>query len=113
MILAEGEIVTASKTERADLFHDVTETCGSLGITTLVELQLIEAKKYVKTTYHPIASMPAAVERIQQFTKAKDYYDYVDGILFSKDQGAIITGRLTNERANDDTVRTFSYAKDP
>jgi delta24-sterol reductase len=113
MILADGEIVTASRTERADLFHGAAGACGSLGITTLVELQLIEAKKYVETTYHPVASMPAAVERIQQFTKAEDYYDYVDGILFSKDQGAIITGRLTNERANDNAVRTFSHAEDP
>jgi len=113
MILADGEIVTASRTERADLFHGAAGACGSLGITTLVELQLIEAKKYVETTYHPVASMPAAVGRIQQFTKAEDYYDYVDGILFSKDQGAIITGRLTNERANDNAVRTFSHAKDP
>lgn len=113
MILADGELVTASKTERADLFHGAAGACGSLGITTLVELQLIEAKKYVETTYHPVASMSAAVEKIQQFTKAEDNYDYVDGILYSKDQGAVITGRLTNERQNNTTVRTFSRAKDP
>lgn len=64
MILADGEVVIASKTERADLFHGAAGACGSLGITTLVELQLIEAKKYVETSYHPVASMPAAVERI-------------------------------------------------
>lgn len=113
MVLADGELVTASKTERADLFHGAAGACGTLGITTLVELQLIEATKYVQTTYHPVTSMPAAVERIHQFTKAEDCYDYVDGILYSKDQGAVITGRLTNERANDNAVRTFSHAKDP
>ena len=112
MILANGEMITASKTERADLFHGAAGACGTLGITTLVELQLIEAKKYVETTYHSVASIPAAVESIQQFTKAEDSYDYVGGILYSKDQGAIITGRLTNERVNN-AVQTFSYAKDP
>lgn len=48
--------------------------------------------------------MLAAMEGIQQVIRAKDYYDYVDGILFSKDQGAINTGRLTNERANDNAL---------
>lgn len=113
MILADGELVRASKTEREDLFHGAAGACGSLGITTLVELQLIEAKKYVETTYHPVASMSAAVERIQHFIKAEQYYDYVDGILYSKDQAAVITGRLTNERANKKAIPTFSHAKDP
>ena len=31
--------------------------------------------------------MLAAMEGIQQVIRAKDYYDYVDGIIFSKDQG--------------------------
>lgn len=44
---------------------------------------------------------------MQRFTEAEDYYDYVNGILFSKDQGAIIMGRLTI------AVRTFSHTKDP
>jgi delta24-sterol reductase len=46
MILADGKLVTASKTEKADLFHGAAGACGSLGIITLVELQLIEAKKW-------------------------------------------------------------------
>ena len=113
MLLADGELVRASNTERADLFNGAAGACGSLGITVLVELQLIESKKYVETTYHPVTSMPAAVERLREFTKAEDDYDYVDGILFSKEQGAVITGRLTNERVKDNAVQTFSHAQDP
>lgn len=112
MILANGEIVIASRTERPDLFHGAAGACGTLGITTLVEIQLIVAKKYVETTYHPIGSMPAAIKKIEDVLSAKDDIDYIDGILYSKDQGVIITGRLTNDRTNS-PIQTFSRAKDP
>lgn len=112
MVLANGEVVTASRTERPDLFHGGAGACGSLGITTLVELQLIEAKKYVETTYHPVASMPAAVNRIQDLVKFEDRYDYIDGILYSKTEGVVITGHLTDEK-KDHPVRKFSRAEDP
>ena len=112
MVLATGEIVTASRTERSDLFHGAAGACGSLGVTTLVELRLIEAKKYVETTYHPVPSMAAAVEKLQDVTKPDDCFDYVDGILYSKDQGVVITGRLTDDRATS-PVQHFSHAKDP
>ena len=112
MVLANGEIIMASRTERSDLFHGAAGACGSLGITTMVELQLIDAKKYVETTFHPVTSMPAAVEKIQDAIRAIDDFDYVDGVLYSKDQGVVITGRLTDDRANG-KVQNFSHAKDP
>ncbi|CAF9934262.1 MAG: hypothetical protein HETSPECPRED_009162 [Heterodermia speciosa] len=113
MVLANGEIVMASATERSDLFNGAAGACGSLGITTLVEIQLIEAKKYVETTYHAVTSMPAAVEKLQNVVKCEDQYDYIDGILFSKTKGVVITGHLTDEVSSDKPIRTFSRAKDP
>ena len=111
-VLANGDIVTASTTERSDLFHGGAGACGSLGITTLIELQLIEAKKYVKVTYHPVTSMPAAVKKIQEVIDAKSSFDYVDGILYSQYRGAVITGHLTNDKS-DLPVKSFSHAADP
>ena len=113
MILADGEVVTASRTERSDLFHGAAGACGSLGVITLIELQLIEAKKFVETTYHAVAGMPAALEKVQNFIEASDKIDYIDGILFSRDHGVVITGRLTNHIDNDRPIRTFSSARDP
>lgn len=112
MVLANGDIVTASRTERSDLFHGGAGACGSLGITTLVELRLVQAKKYVETTYHLVTGMSAAVQKIQDVTKMKDDFDYVDGILYSGERGVVVTGRLTDDRANH-SIRTFSHADDP
>ena len=50
MVLADGSVVTCSDSERADLFHGAAGAVGTLGITTLVELQLIQATRYVETS---------------------------------------------------------------
>ena len=113
VILASGEIVTASPTERSDLFNGAAGACGSLGITTLVEIQLIEARKYVETTYHPVTSMPAAVDKLQHVVKCEDQCDYIDGIMFSQTKGVVITGHLTDQASKNKPIRTFSRAQDP
>ena len=112
MVLADGEVVTASRTERSDLFHGAAGACGTLGITTLVELQLIEAKKYVRTTYYKVNGMPDAVSQIESIMKDKEEIDYLDGIMFSKNSGVIVTGRLTDNPENG-KVQTFNRATDP
>lgn len=112
MVLGNGDIVTASDKENADLFHGASGAVGSLGITTLLELQLIPAKKYVKTTYHSVRSIPEAIEKVRDET-LNPALDYVDGILFSKDHGAVVTGSLTDDLPVTAEVQRFSDASDP
>jgi delta24-sterol reductase len=52
MVLANREVVTVSKTEHPDLFKGAIGALGTIGITTLINLQLIQAKKFVKITYY-------------------------------------------------------------
>ncbi|KAJ6260908.1 hypothetical protein Dda_3569 [Drechslerella dactyloides] len=111
MVLADGEVVTASPTEHADLFHGAAGALGTLGVTTLVSLQLVPASRYVETTYHPVSSVQQATDTVRSFT-ADNSYDYVDGILYSPTSGAIITGRLTQTTAGN-PIQRFSDAKDP
>ncbi|KAA8566684.1 hypothetical protein EYC84_009218 [Monilinia fructicola] len=85
---------------------------GSMGVATLVELQLQKARKYVETTYHPVSDMPDAIKKIEEMT-ADPSIDYVDGIMFSKKKGAIITGRLTDTPTENTPVQRFSSASDP
>ena len=111
MVLANGDVVTCSDNENPDLFHGAAGAVGTLGVTTLVELRLTEAKKYVETTYHRVSSMSEAIEKIEEVT-LDHALGYVDGILFSKNEGAIITGRLTDEPKDGISVQRFSDAQD-
>jgi len=112
MVLASGDLVTCSDAEKPDLFHGAAGALETLGITTLFELQLLKATKYVETTYYPISSMSEAIEGLEHLTTDPDI-DYIDGILFSLTQGAIITGRLSDTPKPGTPIRYFSAAKDP
>lgn len=112
MVLGDGDIITASVQENPDLFHGASGALGSLGITTLLELQLIPAKKYVKATYHSVRSIPEAIEKLREETR-NPALDYVDGILFSNEHGVVVTGSLTDSFPASAQVQSFSDASDP
>ncbi|KAK1809538.1 hypothetical protein LTR12_016100 [Friedmanniomyces endolithicus] len=113
IVLANGETVTASPREREDLFEGASGSFGTLGVTTLLELRLIDAKRYVELTYHPVSSTEDALASIKAASQVDAGNDYVDGILFAPDRGVIITGRLTDDLAADIKVQRFSRAQDP
>ncbi|KAK3059845.1 hypothetical protein LTS18_009928, partial [Coniosporium uncinatum] len=77
VVLSDGEIVQASDSERSDLFYGAAGSCGTLGVITLLELQLVEAKPYVELEYHPVSSTLKAIEMIRDFSKDLTL-DYVD-----------------------------------
>jgi len=113
MVLADGEVVDVKpEGERADLFRGAAGAVGTLGVTTLLELRLMEAKKFVRTTYRRTTSVAEAIKVVREEV-ARPENDYVDGILFSKDHGVIITGSLTDEKPADVKPQTFSGAGDP
>ncbi|KAL8784903.1 MAG: hypothetical protein Q9195_008855 [Heterodermia aff. obscurata] len=112
MVLGNGDIVTASEKEKPDLFYGASGAVGSLGVTTLLEIQLIQAKKYVKATYHSVRSISEAIRKTRDET-LNPALDYVDGILFSKEHGVVVTGHLTDDIPASARVQRFSDANDP
>lgn len=53
IVLPNGEVTKASRTtnEKTDLFWGAASAFGTLGVITLLEVQLREAKPYVRLTY--------------------------------------------------------------
>ena len=112
MVLANGQVIKCSNDENGDLFHAAAGAVGSLGVTTLLELQLIKAGRYVETTYHPVASVTEAIELIQKLITNSDF-NYIDSILFSKSQGVVVSGKMTNQANKTLRVQYFSGSWDP
>lgn len=95
IVLGNGDVVRASDQEHADLFRGAAGALGTLGVTTLMELRLVDAKRYVNVTYHPVKSAAEAAKVSRDLTASSDY-DYVDGIMYSKHEGVILAGRLSD-----------------
>ena len=104
MVLGNGELITVSPTQNSDLFYGTACSYGSLGIITLVKLRLIPAKDFVQLKYHLVKSFDEAVNLTEK--KVGEAVNFVDGIIFAKNRGVIMTGNFVDK--NDLPITTFS-----
>lgn len=113
-VLGNGEVVQARRDdpETKDLFLGAGGSCGSLGIITLLQMQLIDVKKFVELTYIPITSVQESLKVLEEAEKDATV-DYIDGILFAMNRGVIMVGRLTDEALPGKKPQTFDKAADP
>lgn len=113
IILADGEIVIASEKEKRDLFEGAAGTFGTLGVVTLFELRLINAKPFVELTYWPCFGILDAQEKIDEMG-SDEATDFIDGIMFASERGVIMSGRMVDQNGGENLqVATFSTAWDP
>lgn len=112
IVLATGEIMQASKTERKDLYDAAAGSFGTFGVITSLEVQLLPAKPYVELTYSHVASMDEAIRKIEECTSDADV-DYLEGIMYDLNKGLIIHGKLVDKP--DPALRQTNYlqARDP
>jgi len=108
-ILGDGSVIKASSTEHADLFYGSAGSCGSLGLITATEINLIRAPKYVNVTHYQIKSFTEGVELMKKY--ALQGCDFIEWIMFRKDYGAIVVGTMSDEVRGE--VRRFSRPHDP
>ncbi|KFY16697.1 hypothetical protein V492_01154 [Pseudogymnoascus sp. VKM F-4246] len=112
IVLANGETVSASSSDKSDLFWGAAASFGTLGVITLLEIELVEAKPYVELTYHKLGSMPEAVEKLQEESR-RESNDYIDGIVFAKDWIVACSGRLVEDHGQQAPAQRFTRRSDP
>ncbi|EAQ93620.1 hypothetical protein CHGG_01855 [Chaetomium globosum CBS 148.51] len=113
IVLASGEVTRASKTEKPDLFWGAASAFGTLGVVTLLEVQLRDAARYVELTYRHVKGFDEVVSVIKSETADDTPNDYVDGIAFSLNSTIICTGRLVDKLPAGASPRQFLRARDP
>ena len=112
LILGNGDVVEASDSLNSDLFYGAASSCGTLGVVTLLELALIDAKPFVELTYQPVSSISEAVQLIET-SALKPHIDYIDGIFFAKDRGVLCIGHATNTASQGSKYQQFTRPHDP
>ena len=109
--MGNGDVVWASAEEHRDLFYLAAGSCGTLGVITLLEMELIDAKSHVELEYIPVSGTEEAVQQLKKYQHQSDVA-YMDGILYSLTSGVIMIGRLTNQ-TNSGKIQRFDRAADP
>ncbi|KAK4614610.1 Delta(24)-sterol reductase [Fulvia fulva] len=114
IVLGNGEVTMASPDdpETAELFHAAAASFGTLGVVTLLALELIDAQPFVELTYVRVASVDDAIGCFKAHTGIGTL-DYMDGILFAKDRGVVCLGRMAEDNGQyNGKYRTFSQPRD-
>ncbi|KAF2255158.1 24-dehydrocholesterol reductase-like protein precursor [Trematosphaeria pertusa] len=113
LVLGNGDVIWAGgdDADTRDLFYACAGSCGSLGVITLLEMELMDAKPYVELTYKPVGSAREAVRACRE-AERDPTVDYMDGIMFSMNRGVIMLGKLTAEVIQG-RIQTFDRAFDP
>lgn len=112
IVLGNGDTLNASSSENSDLFYGAASSFGTLGVTTLLEVQLIDAKPFVALTYHLVDGISSALQILNE-AGADPYTNYLDGILFAKDKGVVCVGHMVDAPGRDHRVERFTRSTDP
>ncbi len=110
VLTGEGKVITCSPKEHSDLYYGFANTYGTLGYVLRAKLLLVPAKKYVeitRTKYTDAKSYVAEMERLAKTYRDNHSVDYIDGLVFAKDEMYIVIGRFT-----DDAPFTSDYRKE-
>ncbi len=111
IVTADGELKKCSKKENQDLYYAVPWSHGSLGFLVGAEIRIIPAKKYVHLTYIPFKSRKALLNRFEQESAKSFYeaYEFIEGLLYSKDQGVLMLGRFSDQVPPGKTKNAINY----
>ncbi|KAJ4148452.1 hypothetical protein LMH87_002919 [Akanthomyces muscarius] len=112
IVLPTGQVARASKTNNPELFWGAASAFGTLGVVTLLEVELRDAKEYVELTYSLTTNSKDTV-KVMEDAAAKEETDYIDGIVFSKNATVICIGKLTDDLPKGRSSQRFSRRSDP
>ena len=112
IVLGDGSLTTASRTAQSDLLEWAGSSMGTMGIITLLEVQVTEAKKFVQLDIERVQNMKAAIVSIETAI-ARSEIEYIDCIMFDKTFGVVMSSRLVDENPFNLEARSFNTRSDP
>nr|WEU38159.1 sterol side chain reductase [Paris polyphylla] len=100
MVLADGRVVRATKdNEHSDLFYAVPWSQGTIGFLVSAEIKLIQVKEYMRLTYSPARGnlKELAQAYADSFTDPTNVPDFVEGMIYTKNEAVFMTGRYASK----------------
>ena len=103
---------TISRIKLVLLFSGLARAFGTTGVITALEVQLVEAKDYLRTDYISVGSAPEALEAMAK--AARDIsIDCIGGTLYFPNAGVACLGCLSNECPPGYRLQELSRAQGP
>ncbi len=101
LILADGSLVRATRSERADLFHALPWSHGTIGLLVSVELRIVPVKPYVRMQYTALHCRAAYCAALEDAATRADTPDFLEATIFSRDEAVLMSGWFAEQPAGD------------
>ncbi|HLJ51661.1 MAG TPA: FAD-binding oxidoreductase [Bryobacteraceae bacterium] len=110
ILLGDGSIVTCSRSQHEDLFYGFPNSYGTLGYVLRLRVMLVPARPYVHLVHEKFHEPASYFDRIAELCAA-GRLDYLDGVVFGRDEMYVTTGEFTEEapRLSDYTYLRIYY----
>ena len=96
VVVANGDAVTCTKTERPELFSAIPWSHGTLGFLVSVDFMIIPCKSHVKMTYIPCHTQEECVDVFERESRDMTN-DFVEAIVYTKETGVVMKATLVDE----------------
>ena len=97
ILTGAGELLTASRTQHADLFRAFPNSYGTLGYSTRLLIELEPVAPFVALRHLRFRSLPDMIAAAERIIDTGGHggipVDYLDGVVFSADEGYLCVGR--------------------
>lgn len=99
VVLGDGSLVTASKTENTDLYNTLMWSHGTLGFLVALTVKIVKIKTYIKMTYTPVKGQKEYCDMVRKVSGANSKDDvvptYVEMTIFNKERAVVMTGNYS------------------
>lgn len=111
VLVPTGEVIVCSPTQNSDLFYALPNSYGTLGFILRLKIKLIKAKKFVHLKYMHYDDSQKCLADLEKFANPKETHDFVDGVVFGKNNLVIAIGSLSDSApyVNDYTTTKIYY----
>ncbi|HEY9263967.1 MAG TPA: FAD-binding oxidoreductase, partial [Mycobacterium sp.] len=115
ILTGTGEIIRASPDEHGDLFRSFPNSYGTLGYSVRLKIELEPVKPFVELRHLRFRSVTDLIDTMDQIIETGgldgDRVDYLDGVVFSADEGYLCVGvqSATPGPVSDYTGRDIYY----
>ncbi len=102
ILTGEGQLLTASADENAELFFAFPNSYGTLGYAVRLRIELEAVKPFVELHHLRFRSIADAVECLARITATRALdgvpVDYLDGVVFSAEESYVCVGMQSEAR---------------
>jgi FAD/FMN-containing dehydrogenase len=106
VLTGDGRILTCTPVnEHRDLFHGLPNSYGTLGYALRVTARTAPAKRFVRLEHRHFDD-PCACFAALEAALSDPSLDYLDGVVFARDQQVLTLGRFVEEAA---TVSDYTF----